>query len=172
MSDAKKKILVVEDEDNLRELVQSRLENEGFEVATAADGFQAIGKARLVQPDLVILDLMIPKMDGYSVCRLFKSGGMAQTPIIIFSARSSPEDVRRCLDMGASAYVAKPFEAPVLLGKIRELLFPAEWAKEQEAARKEQASSPVPEAPSAGDKSENERELAGQRSEEERRAQD
>ena len=115
---------------------------------------------------------MIPKMDGYSVCRLFKSGGMAQTPIIIFSARSSPEDVRRGLDMGASAYVAKPFEAPVLLGKIRELLFPAEWAKEQEAARKEQASSPVPEAPSAGDKSEKERELAGQRAEEERRAQD
>ena len=99
MSDAKKKILVVEDEDNLRELVQNRLENEGFEVTTAADGFQAIGKARQSQPDLVILDLMIPKMDGYSVCRLFRSGGMAQTPIIIFSARSSPEDVRRGLDM-------------------------------------------------------------------------
>jgi DNA-binding response OmpR family regulator len=131
VGDAKKRILVVEDEDNLRELVQSRLENEGYEVATAADGFQAIGKARQTQPDLVILDLMIPKMDGYSVCRLFKSGGMAHTPIIIFSARSSPEDVRRGLDMGASAYVSKPFDAPVLLDKIRELLFPAPKPKEQ-----------------------------------------
>ncbi len=122
MSDAKKKILVVEDEDNLRELVQSRLEKEGFAVVTAADGFSAVVKAREAQPDLVILDLMIPKMDGYTVCRLFKSGGMAQIPIIMFTARSSPDDVRRGLDTGADAYVCKPFESSVLLSKVAELL--------------------------------------------------
>jgi DNA-binding response OmpR family regulator len=122
VSDAKKKILVVEDEDNLRELVQSRLEKEGFEVVTAADGFQAVVKARQDQPDLVILDLMIPKMDGYTVCRLFKSSGMAQIPIIMFTARSSPDDIRRGLDTGADAYVCKPFESSVLLSKVTELL--------------------------------------------------
>jgi DNA-binding response OmpR family regulator len=123
VSDAgKKKILVVEDEDNLRELVQSRLEKEGFDVVTAADGFQAVVKARQDQPDLVILDLMIPKMDGYTVCRLFKSSGMAQIPIIMFTARSSPDDVRRGLDTGADAYVCKPFESSVLLSKVTELL--------------------------------------------------
>jgi DNA-binding response OmpR family regulator len=122
VSDVKKKILVVEDEDNLRELVQSRLEKEGFEVITAADGFQAVIKARQAQPDLVILDLMIPKMDGYTVCRLFKSSSMAQIPIIMFTARSSPDDVRRGLDTGADAYVCKPFESSVLLNKVTELL--------------------------------------------------
>jgi len=141
VSDAKKKILIVEDEDNLRELVQDRLVGEGFDVVAAADGFQALAKARTFLPNLIILDLMIPKMDGYSICRLLKSGGMAGTPIIMFSARSSPDDVRRGLDMGASAYISKPFDAPVLLAKIRELLFPAESARMKEAARQETTES-------------------------------
>ncbi len=118
------RILLVEDEDNLRELVGGRLEQAGYEVQTAADGYQAINKARAFQPDLVILDLMIPKMDGYTVCRMLRFSGYGETPIIIFSARSSPDDVRRGMDMGASAYVTKPFEPPVLLGKIEELLRP------------------------------------------------
>jgi DNA-binding response OmpR family regulator len=143
VSDAKKKILIVEDEDNLRELVQDRLVGEGFDVVAAADGFQALAKARTFLPNLIILDLMIPKMDGYSICRLLKSGGMAGTPIIMFSARSSPDDVRRGLDMGASAYISKPFDAPVLLAKIRELLFPAETAREKEAAMQEPVPSPA-----------------------------
>ena len=118
----KRKILVVEDEDNLRELVQSRLETEGFEVVPAADGFQALARARQSQPDLIILDLMIPKMDGYTVCRLLKSGGMAQVPIIMFTARATPDDIRRGLDMGADAYVCKPFESSALVNKVAELL--------------------------------------------------
>jgi adenylate cyclase len=122
VNDAKKKILVVEDDDNLRELVKSRLEGEGFEVVAAADGFQALARAREAEPALVILDLMIPKMDGYTVCRLFKSSGMAHIPVIMFTARSSPDDVRRGLDTGADAYVCKPFESSVLLSKVTELL--------------------------------------------------
>jgi DNA-binding response OmpR family regulator len=65
---------------------------------------------------------MIPKMDGYTVCRLFKAGGMAHIPVIMFTARSSEDDVRRGLEMGADAYVCKPFESSVLLTKVGELL--------------------------------------------------
>lgn len=116
------RILLVEDEDNLRELVSARLEQHGYEVATAVDGYQAVSKARAFNPDLIILDLMIPKMDGYTVCRLLKSGAMAETPIILFSARSNPDDVGRGIEMGANAFVSKPFEASQLISKIEELL--------------------------------------------------
>lgn len=116
------KILLVEDEENLRELVGGRLEANGFEVKTAVDGYDALAKARAFQPDLIILDLMIPKMDGYTVCKMLKFSGFDGVPIILFSARSSPDDVRRGLDMGANGYVTKPFEPEVLLGKINELL--------------------------------------------------
>ena len=149
------RILVVEDEDNLRELVRCRLEANGYEVAVAEDGYKALAGVRDFNPDLVILDLMLPKMDGYSVCRMLKSGGNEQTvPIILFTARSSDDDRRHGLDMGADAYVSKPFDPPVLLGKIRELLDPESVAAEQAAkaetetppAEKEEEPSPdVPE---------------------------
>lgn len=129
------KLLLVEDEDNLRELVGGRLEQSGYQVVTAADGYEAVKQARAQHPDLVILDLMIPKMDGYTVCRLLRSGGLAETPIILFSARSGPDDVRRGMDMGASAYVTKPFEPEVLLGKIDELLKAADAKKNPRAAQ-------------------------------------
>jgi len=135
------KILLVEDEDNLRELVGGRLEQNGYQVTTAADGYEAVKQARQFQPDLVILDLMIPKMDGYTVCRLLRSSGYGDLPIIIFSARSGPDDVRRGTDMGASAYVTKPFEPEVLLGKIEELL------KAKEAKK---GPRPAPAQPAAG----------------------
>ncbi len=135
------KILLVEDEENLRELVGGRLEANGFEVKTAVDGYDALSKAKTFQPDLIILDLMIPKMDGYTVCRMLKFSGFAETPIILFSARSSPEDVRRGLDMGANGYVTKPFEPEVLLGKINELLA----AKNAPAAPPQAPAQPAPE---------------------------
>lgn len=116
------KLLLVEDEANLRELVGARLEQAGYEVVFAVDGYDAVNKARHETPDLVILDLMIPKMDGYTVCRLLRFGGFPDMPIIMFTARSMPEDQRRGLDMGATAYVTKPFEPQVLLSKIEELL--------------------------------------------------
>ena len=167
----KKKILVVEDDANLRELVKSRLENEGFEVVTAADGFQAVVTARQADLDLVILDLILPKMDGYSVCQLLKSSGMARTPIVMLSARSSAEDVRRGLDMGASAFIPKPYKAAVLIGKVRELLFP-----QQPAKKKEQEATPKPtpavvvETPPVPDKTKVERESAERRTREETEA--
>jgi DNA-binding response OmpR family regulator len=129
------RILLVEDEANLRELVSGRLEQWGHHVETAADGFAAVAKARAFHPELIVLDLMIPKMDGYTVCRLLKSSGMAETPIIIFSARSAPDDVRRGADMGADAYVTKPFEPEVLRAKIDELLQPKQPAPAAPAAQ-------------------------------------
>ncbi|MBM3323106.1 response regulator [candidate division WOR-3 bacterium] len=134
------RILLVEDEANLRELVLGRLEQWGHQVETASDGFNAVAKARAFHPELIILDLMIPRMDGYTVCRLLKSSGMAETPIIIFSARSSPDDVRRGTDMGADGYVTKPFEPEVLQAKIDALLQPRQPAA---------APAPEPAAPEA-----------------------
>lgn len=127
------KILVVEDDDNLRELVSARLEKNGYEVKTAADGYLAVSMARSFVPDLVILDLMIPRMDGYTVCRLLRASGLSDLPIIMFSARSGADDIRRGLDTGANAFVSKPFEPEVLLAKIEELLT-AKADKERVAA--------------------------------------
>ncbi len=116
------RILVIEDEPNMRELVKARLELTGYAVDVAPDGFAGIQKARAFNPDLVILDLMLPKLDGYTVCRMLKSGGFEKVPVILFSARSAPDDARRGQEMGADAYVTKPFEQEVLLGKVAELL--------------------------------------------------
>ena len=178
----KKKILVVEDDAGLREMVKSRLDKEGFDVVTAADGFQAVVTARQAELDLIILDLILPRMDGYSVCQLLKSSG-SKTPILILSARSSPEDIRRGLDMGASAFVPKPYDAPVLVGKVRELLFPGEQAKAAVAApvaapkpapavqtpvaAPKPAPAAVVEAPPAPDRAKAEREAAERRAKEE-----
>lgn len=117
-----KRILVVEDEPNMREIVVARLENHGYEVATAADGYQALARTREFAPDLIILDLMIPKLDGYSVCRLLRFGPSSDVPIIMLTARSAQEDIRRGLDTGANAYMLKPFDPAALLAKIDELL--------------------------------------------------
>jgi DNA-binding response OmpR family regulator len=124
------KILLVEDDDNLRELVRARLEKNDYKVETACDGYLAVSMARSFAPDLVILDLMIPRMDGYTVCRLLRASGLTELPVIMFSARSGPDDIQRGADMGANAFVSKPFEPEVLLAKIKELL-DAKAAKEQ-----------------------------------------
>lgn len=144
------RILLVEDEANLRELVGARLEQSGYQVVTAADGYEALSKARESEPNLIILDLMIPKMDGYTVCRLLRFGRNDPVPIIMFTARSSPDDVRRGLDSGADAYVVKPFEPALLLGKIEELLKARKpdadlHAKAQAQAEAQKTHQPKPE---------------------------
>lgn len=131
MSEDRKRILVVEDEDNLRELVTGRLEQHGYEVDVACDGYEALARFRAQKPDLVVLDLMLPKMDGFAVCRVLKASvSQGSVPVILFSARFSPEDRLRGEEMGANAFVNKPFDPPVLLAKIHELLYPEEPAPE------------------------------------------
>jgi len=118
-----KKILVVDDETQLVEMVAMRLEANDYEVVTAADGQEALNQAKKERPDLMILDLMLPKMDGYKVCGLLKKDSkFSKMPIIIFSARAQQEDKRLAEEMGADAYMTKPFEPQALLAKISELL--------------------------------------------------
>uniref|UniRef100_A0A7C6EAS2 Response regulator n=1 Tax=candidate division WOR-3 bacterium TaxID=2052148 RepID=A0A7C6EAS2_UNCW3 len=119
----KKKILLIEDELNVLELVKHRLEENNYIVETAEDGYSALTKVRIFQPDLIILDLMLPKIDGYTVCRLLKCNDQFKhIPIIMFTARTNPDDERRGMECGADAYVPKPFEPKILLDRIQGLL--------------------------------------------------
>lgn len=119
----KKRILVIEDELNMQELVKYRLEENNYEVKIAPDGFAALNMIRIFAPDLIILDLMLPKMDGYTVCRLLKGDERyRKIPIIMFTARTNPDDEHLGLSMGADAYIHKPFEPKALLDKIKDLL--------------------------------------------------
>ena len=118
-----KKILVVDDEIQLIELVQTRLEANGYEVITANDGEEGLEKAKSEEPDLILLDVMMPKMDGYKVCGLLKNDEQYRTiPVILFTGKAQEdfEDVGK--KAGADAFITKPFEPPVLLAKIEELL--------------------------------------------------
>lgn len=118
-----KKILIVDDEPQLVELLKARLEANHYEVIHAGDGLSALEKARREKPDLVILDLMLPKMDGYKVCALLKKDARyAKIPVLMFSARAQDTDVRLGEEVGADAYLTKPFDAQTLLNKIEELL--------------------------------------------------
>jgi adenylate cyclase len=118
-----KRILVVDDEPELADMVKMRLEATGYEVITANDGQEGLDRAKAEKPDLIILDLMLPKIDGYKVCGLLKNDARySKIPIIIFSARAQQEDVTMGEEVGANAYITKPFEPKVLLSKIGELL--------------------------------------------------
>jgi len=128
MSD-KTKLLLVDDESDLVQLVCLRLNTAGYEVAVAYDGQEALDRVKQSRPDLIILDLMLPKMDGYKVCRLLKFDERYQKiPVLIFTARAQAEDIKLAMDCGADAYLTKPFEARVLLAKIKELLDTAKTA--------------------------------------------
>ncbi len=118
-----KKILVVDDETDLMSIVKMRLEANNYLVLTAFDGQEALEKARREKPDLVILDLMLSKMDGYKVCGLLKSDTRYnKIPIIMFTARAEESDEKLGFEVGVDAYITKPFEAEILLEKIKELL--------------------------------------------------
>ncbi|UCD14892.1 MAG: response regulator [Candidatus Omnitrophota bacterium] len=119
----KKKILLVDDEPELVDLVKMRLETNDYEVITAYDGQEALRKARGQNPDLIILDLMLPKMDGYMICGLLKKDARySKIPIVMFTARAQVEDKVLGENLGADAYLVKPFDPTVLLSKIKELL--------------------------------------------------
>lgn len=110
------RILVVDDDPALSEMVGLVLESDGHEVAFCADGSSAVEKFREVRPDLVLLDLMLPGMDGIQVCRLIREE--SDVPIIMLTARSDTEDVVAGLQAGADDYVAKPFKPEELVARI------------------------------------------------------
>ena len=120
---AKKKILVVEDEVDLVKAIELRLTKEGFDVITSLDGEDALKKARTENPDLLILDLMLPKIDGYKVCRLLKfDQKYKNVPVIMLTARVEERDRNLGMEMGADEYITKPFEWDHLLAKILNFL--------------------------------------------------
>ena len=120
---AKKQILLVDDEPDLVEMVKLRLEANDYGVIVAYNGQEALDKARKDKPDLIILDLMLPKMDGYKVCGLLKADTRYnKIPIIMFTARAQDSDIKMGKEVGADAYITKPFEPQALLAKIKELL--------------------------------------------------
>lgn len=122
MSD-KKRLLLVDDEMDLVETVKFRLEANGYEVLTASDGEEALDKARKDSPDLIILDLMLPKIDGFQVCRTLKfDTNYKHIPIIMFTARAQESDKKTGEEVCADAYIVKPFEPAALLAKIQELI--------------------------------------------------
>jgi len=117
------KILIVDDEPDIRELLQYSLGREGYEVATTADGQGAIAAARRVVPDLVLLDLMLPGMDGLEVCRRLRAEtSTAGAAIIMVSAKGEESDVVLGLGLGADDYIAKPFKPNELLARVRAVL--------------------------------------------------
>lgn len=123
MSNNKKRILVIDDEQDMVYAVRMGLEAGGYEVLTASDGQEGLEKARREMPDLIILDLMLPVMNGYKVCRMLKfDEKYKKIPIIMFTALGQKEDERLGYEVGADAYLIKPFEPEVLLRKISSLL--------------------------------------------------
>ncbi|TAN61966.1 response regulator transcription factor [bacterium] len=118
----KKRLLIVDDEQDLAEMIKFRLEANGYETLLAHDGQAALDTARKEKPDLIILDLMLPKMDGYKVCGLLKNDSRySRIPIIIFTAKGQEDDMKLGREAGANAYLTKPFDPAALLGKIKEL---------------------------------------------------
>lgn len=114
------KILIVDDEEHIVELIRFNLEREGFEVIASGDGDAALKKVFLDQPDLVILDLMLPGQDGLSVCRTLRSDPNSRgIPVIILSARTEEIDRVLGLEMGADDYVTKPFSPRELVARVK-----------------------------------------------------
>ena len=121
--EGKLRILLVDDEPSIVKMVGKRLEIEGFEVLVAVDGQEALAKAKAEQPDLIVLDLMLPKLNGYEVCTMLKQDTRYQKiPIVLFTAKAQEKDEKLGMECGADAYVRKPFRAQELLEKIRALL--------------------------------------------------
>jgi len=129
-----KKILIVEDESDLIKLLKYNLEKEGFRVSYATDGSIALAEVRRDPPDLVILDLMLPGLDGLEVCRqLRRSDKFARIPVLMLSARSEEADRIVGLELGADDYVTKPFSMREVVARVRALLRRNEQAGPQKS---------------------------------------
>ncbi|KGP75647.1 XRE family transcriptional regulator [Desulfosporosinus sp. Tol-M] len=116
-----KRIMVVEDEEAIARLISYNLMKEGFEVLTSGDGLEALEKIRTEKPDLIILDIMLPGMDGYDICRLIRKEDIS-VPVIMLSARNEELDKVLGLELGGDDYITKPFSPRELIARVRALL--------------------------------------------------
>ena len=126
-------VLVIEDDKNISDLLQLYLEKEGYAVTTALDGGQGLAKFRAIKPDLVLLDLMMPVMDGWTVCKNIRAE--SQTPIIMLTAKSELDDKVTGLKCGADDYITKPFEMKEVLARIEAVLRRADRGNTEKTAR-------------------------------------
>lgn len=116
-------ILVIEDEEHIQELIRFNLVNNGYETLVASDGLQGIAMAKASLPDMILLDLMLPKMDGLDVCRNLRADAeTAGIPIIMLTAKGSETDKVLGLEMGADDYLTKPFSIRELMARIKAVL--------------------------------------------------
>ncbi len=114
-------LLLVDDEDNLRSMLEAALRHSGFEVTAVASGRAALGAAGAAAPDIIVLDVMMPDLDGFEVCRRLRTDGN-RTPVLFLSARDATEDKVRGLTIGGDDYLVKPFSLEELVARARALL--------------------------------------------------
>ena len=118
-----KKILIADDHPEVVELVRISLEGEDYEIVDASNGEEALKKARFEKPDLIILDVMMPGMNGFEVCRQLKKDPQGkEIPIVMLTAKGQKVDKQKARRMGAREYITKPFSPSHLLAKIQEIL--------------------------------------------------
>ena len=126
-------VLIVEDDKNIQELLQLYLEKEGYAVTVADDGGQGLSKFRTEKPDLVILDVMMPVMNGWDVCRAIRAE--SRTPVIMLTAKGELDDKITGLKAGADDYITKPFEMRELIARIEAVLRRSDNAEEKKSRR-------------------------------------
>ena len=119
-----KKILIADDEPTLVAALKYNFERESYSVLTASDGEDALAVARETQPDLIVLDLMMPVLNGFEVCRILRTE--MQVPILVLTARGDETDKAAAIELGADDYVTKPFSMRDLMARVRALLSRAE----------------------------------------------
>lgn len=123
VNEATRHVLIVEDEPDQQELLRFNLSREGFQVSCAENGRQALEMIRHALPDLVLLDLMLPGMDGLEVCRqIRRDAAMAHVPIVMLTAKAEDSDVVAGLELGADDYITKPYSPRVLLARVRAVM--------------------------------------------------
>lgn len=140
------RVLVVEDDQTLLEVLEYNLTGEGYEVATASDGLTALQTAREVKPDLILLDIMLPGLDGLEVCRILRQE--MSSPILMLTARADEVDRVVGLEVGADDYVTKPFSMRELLARVKALLRRVRLDREESA---EAGPQPLPVSLAFGD---------------------
>ena len=119
------KIMIVDDDPSIVRLIQYFLERESYEIIIAGNGLQALKKAETEKPDLIMLDLMLPGVDGFEVCHRLRANPKTEDmPILMLSAKGDDTDKNEATKVGASAYFTKPFTGPVLIEQVQELLNP------------------------------------------------
>jgi len=128
-------VLLAEDEPDIARLVTYILRREGFSIRTATTGKEAVTAARQGQVDLILLDIMLPELNGYGVCEALREDPLTRhIPIVVMSARAQTKEVERGLEAGAVSYITKPFEPAQLGGQIRAALAAATGGRERDGA--------------------------------------